>query len=119
MRPRNTALVGLLLLLCLPGCRDVLAPPVTPEPSLSRPNFAKSAAEADSSAVHLLARALALSMRDSKVRRQVLEDLRDSPFPRHKLDLKSYLRGARGRSLADAGARASGGAIDDLLRGAD
>jgi len=35
-------------------------------------------------------------------------DMRDSPFPKHKLHLRSYLAGEHGRSLTEAAARGLG-----------
>jgi hypothetical protein len=49
----------------------------------------------------------------------VLADLRDSPFPKHKLHLNSYLRGPHGRDIADAAAVAVGVRVTELLAGLD
>lgn len=56
----------------------------------------------DSAAVDSLARYLALALSDAGVRKLLLEDLRDSPFPLHRIHLASYLQGTRGRTLAVA-----------------
>lgn len=53
-------------------------------------------------------RALANSLSDASVRKRLLEDLRDSPFPKHRLHLKSYLRGNSGSALLAAGAQKAG-----------
>lgn len=47
-----------------------------------------------------------MALADSALRMQVLEDMRDSPFPQHSLHLKSYLQGTRGTALSAAAARA-------------
>ena len=52
------------------------------------------------------------------MRRRVLEDLRDSPWKSHRLHLPSYLRGARGQSIAAAAAVRGGVGIDRILSAA-
>jgi|GEM_PF-3483085 hypothetical protein len=53
-------------------------------------------------------RGIALAMASSEVRARVLEDFRDSPFPKHALELGSYLNGAKGGIVARDAARALG-----------
>ena len=54
--------------------------------------------------MQLVARGIALAMQSASLRTQVLEDLRDSPFESHAIELSTYLRGTRGRAIADAAA---------------
>lgn len=49
------------------------------------------------------------------LRRQLLEDLRDSPFPGHRIHLRSYLASARGRAIAAAAAAGAGTPTDSFL----
>ncbi|HWL39899.1 MAG TPA: hypothetical protein VNO75_06640 [Gemmatimonadaceae bacterium] len=69
----------------------------------------------DSAAANDLARAFALALNDGVVREQLLEDLRDSPFPKHKIHLQSYLRGPRGTSLAARIAEAAETTVERIL----
>ena len=68
----------------------------------------------DSSASALLARAVALALADPALRRQVLEDMRDSPFPNHAIHLPSYLAGTRALGLVLAAAQQGGVSVDHL-----
>ena len=52
--------------------------------------------------VDLMARGLAIALEQDDFRMQILEDMRDSPFPKHSLHLSSYLSGERGRSIMAA-----------------
>jgi hypothetical protein len=121
MRPtRFQSSSSLVLLLCLTACSDVVKPVRSASDAGATPSIAAGAASnADSAAVQLLTRGIATAMNDPVVRRQVLEDLRDSPFRRHKLDLKGYLRGSRGNALASASSRAVGRPVEALLNAAD
>lgn len=47
------------------------------------------------------ARGLALALGNTEIRQQILFDLRDSPFPEHRIHLSEYLRGDRGASVKD------------------
>jgi hypothetical protein len=58
---------------------------------------------------------IAMALSSPDLRRQVLEDLRDSPFPKHKLHLQSYLGSARGRTIATAAGRAIGVSLEQFL----
>ncbi|HEX2093409.1 MAG TPA: hypothetical protein VHG28_13470 [Longimicrobiaceae bacterium] len=88
-------MVGLAL---LSGCTDrsvaTTEPAATPQASQSTAGF-----EAE---YQLLARGLALSLESPQIRKQFLEDLRDSPFSKHSLHFKSYVRGERGAALLAA-----------------
>ncbi|MBA3405822.1 MAG: hypothetical protein H0U13_14265, partial [Gemmatimonadaceae bacterium] len=68
----------------------------------------------DSIAAGSLARAIALALADPAVRAQVLEDMRDSPFPEHAIHITSYLAGERGRALATVAAQRAGVSVSDL-----
>lgn len=59
-------------------------------------------AAADSAAADSLARLLALALADVALRKVIVDDLRDSPFPEHRLQLSSYLSGTRGKALASS-----------------
>ncbi len=54
----------------------------------------------------MLAKGIALALRDSTLRAQIVEDMRDSPFPQHSLPLRAYLQGRRGQPLAATAATA-------------
>jgi len=94
-----------LLLIGIAACRDSLPTAVAPKASASS-RAAADLADARDSTAALLARGIALAMADPSVRRQVFEDLRDSPFPYHTIHATSYLHGRRGRAIADAAAQA-------------
>lgn len=55
-----------------------------------------------------LARALATALEDRDLLRQIFEDLRDSPFRNHAIQVSSYLRGERGGLLLEAMSRVIG-----------
>ena len=86
----------------LAACHDepATAPRATPLRAVAAP-----AAGGDSLALVPLARGLAAALADAGLRRQVVEDLRDSPFPEHGIHAVSYLAGPRGRPLLEAMAR--------------
>ncbi|MEJ7760651.1 MAG: hypothetical protein WKF55_13790 [Gemmatimonadaceae bacterium] len=62
----------------------------------------------DAAAADSIAKALALTLADGAIRRQLFEDLRDSPFPQHRIHLASYLSGPRGEVLARSVATRAG-----------
>ncbi|MEW5930096.1 MAG: hypothetical protein AB1941_21785 [Gemmatimonadota bacterium] len=82
------------------GCSDEIAAPNTGSSSAA-PRAVTTAQQQDA---EVLARTIARSLDDPALRRRLLEDLRDSPNPQHALHLKSYLGGADGGLLLDAGA---------------
>jgi len=101
--------------LLLTGCNDA----VTTAPPLPAASHSPSAAQSqtiplpavqpgDSAKADTLARAVALALGSDAVRQQVLDDLRDSPFANHAIDLASYLRGSRGHGVAVAVAQRIG-----------
>lgn len=63
-----------------------------------------------------LAHGLALALGDADVRRQLRDNLRDSPFRLHALHLSSYLDGVAGRIIAAKAASALGIPADAFLR---
>lgn len=69
----------------------------------------------DSASADTLARAVALALANPAVRQRLLEDLRDSPFAKHGIDLVSYLRAARGHGVAALMAQRTGVTADRLL----
>jgi|GEM_PF-2329840 len=97
--------VAAVLALAVQACAD--RPEATPT---SAPESAPAAARAIPSTgpADDLARGIALALSAPELRQQVLDDMRDSPFPEHRLHLASYLRGQRGASLARAAARSLG-----------
>ncbi|HEX2090912.1 MAG TPA: hypothetical protein VHG28_00865 [Longimicrobiaceae bacterium] len=62
-----------------------------------------------------MAKGIALALADSTLRQQVLEDMRDSPFPRHSLHLQSYLHGERGQTITTVAAKSVGLSIEEFL----
>lgn len=68
----------------------------------------------DSVAVDSLARGFAGALADPFIREKIHSDLRDSPFPQHRIHLQSYLSGVDGAGLLAAIARASGLSIGRL-----
>lgn len=108
---RSIRQMGLAVLLVgLAACSDTGDVPLTPESTNSNRSVAQTSQDVDA-----LARGIAVALAEPAVRRQLLEDLRDSPFRRHSLHLRSYLRGRRGIAIATAAARASGMQVEQLL----
>jgi hypothetical protein len=100
MRPIPTLSGRLLVIaaLLLSACQDV--------PTELRPNGARNdASPAIQDPTEPITRALAAALKDPTLKMQLLHDLRDSPF-HHRIHLKSYLLGNRGRVLLTAGADA-------------
>ena len=67
----------------------------------------------------LVARGLAVALEDEALRRQIVEDLRDSPFLFQALHLPSYLSGERGSSILAAMGQALGQDADALASAVD
>lgn len=65
--------------------------------------------------IQLVARGVALALRQPLLRHQLLQDLRDSPFPEHRIHLRSYLAGERGRAITAVAAAAAGVSTDSFL----
>lgn len=108
------------LLVSLSGCADdvVTGPRATTATALSVATAAISlpAVEpGDSATADTLAHAVALALSKPGVREQILEDLRDSPFAEHAIDLRSYLDGGRGRAVLAVAARQVGLPTERLL----
>jgi hypothetical protein len=66
----------------------------------------------DSATVQFLAAGLARALARPGVRRQLLEDMRDSPFEYHALHARSYLLGERGAHVTRAIAEAAGVSVE-------
>lgn len=96
--------------LILQGCDD--GTPASPD-VLANNSREAAAADADTT-LSVVVRAVALALADEALRMQVLHDLRDSPFPEHKIHLRSYLAGERGRPLAAGAARAARVSVEGL-----
>lgn len=105
----------------LPGCRNdqVTAPVLKLSTSVATVSDSVANLPAiqpgDSAAAGTLARAFALALADVGFRKQILEDMRDSPFPNHAIHVSSYLAGNRGRALAFSAAQRAGIAPDQLI----
>jgi hypothetical protein len=111
-RTHTYALVLAGLLLGLQGCKDNT--PTSPESPPDNAVLTQTGTQLDN-AVDPVARGIAMALSDPGLRRQLLEDLRDSPFPKHGLHLQSYLRGTRGRVIAAAAAAAEKMETEQLL----
>jgi hypothetical protein len=70
------------------------------------PSAQVSVVPAHQTTVDSVARGIALAMASSDVRTRLLDDFRDSPFPAHALELRSYLSGTQGSVIARDAARA-------------
>lgn len=105
--PRHHAILltaTTLCLLTLQAC-DRTSPNGVTRPQGSAPTFTQASNEAAQS-LDLVARGLALALNSPDIRQRVLMDLRDSPFPKHRLHLFSYLNGQHGRAVAVGAAAA-------------
>jgi hypothetical protein len=98
-------------LLAIQACRDNPLQVTGTGPDVS----AQAVGSPADSSVALIARAFARAITVPEMRQRVLEDLRDSPFPDHALQLKSYLQGQRGRAIAEAAASATGLGAEEFL----
>lgn len=98
-------LVPLLLTIALAACTDAPMEPTVeavragPETSDLLGTSATSETPIQSERMDQIARSLALAFGNTQTREQVLFDLRDSPFPEHRIHLSEYLRGDRGASV--------------------
>lgn len=101
-------LVGLAVV--LQACRDT--GPTDALLATGETRVRSTAVTGVDSTVAAVAQGIALALAQPKIRAELLADLRDSPFPRHKIHLQSYLRGERGHSLAAAAARVRGWPIE-------
>ena len=75
--------------------------PTLTEPVEVAPQEIVDAASVDGPA-EAVAAALAIALRDAGLRQRLLEHLRDSPFPRHRLELRTFLGGVDGAGLRTA-----------------
>jgi hypothetical protein len=91
------------MIIGLVACSDKSDLPLTPDAANTNRSAVQSSEDVDA-----IARAVAVALADPTIRRQLLEDLRDSPFRKHGLHLRSYLRGNRGMVIAAAAAQATG-----------
>lgn len=115
MRPsshvRTAALCLSLAVVAAAGCDRG---PV-PEPESGPPVGPSTGLGDGTDELDALGKGVAVALADGDLRRQVLRDLRDSPFPEHALHLKSYLRGEDGSRIAAAAADAVGMEERDFL----
>lgn len=107
LRAGPTALAASLAA-CVPDTTQPL--PLEPDVTI------QIAADSTHETLDIVARGLAHALQAPGLRKQLLEDLRDSPFPAHRLHLKSYLNGARGRAIAVAASRATNLSPQELAR---
>lgn len=103
--PRLLAL--LLFTVVLGACSDLVTVDPSLEPQVSPTTIPSKAAQpllgtGQSKEIDETARALALALADGTNRMKLLEDLRDSPFPQHRVHLSAYLSGRAGRQIAAA-----------------
>ena len=109
--------VGAALVLLLSACHDDPAGlgdsqgSPRQEAVVSAPTFRQALQ------MQTVARAVALSLGDPELRQTLLEDLRDSPFPQHRIHLRGYLVGGPvGQRVGEILGLESGG-IASLLAG--
>jgi len=110
---RTIAAVLIACLLGLQGCDDQ-----TPTASPVFPGVAAGSAvdtQLQDERIELVARGIAIALRTPLLRHGLLEDLRDSPFPEHRIHLRSYLTGERGRTITAVAAEGAGVSADRFL----
>jgi hypothetical protein len=113
-RTRIAAAIAAGLVFAVASCSD--RPPSSPTaPDTLNPQISRTAASPPEP-VSAVARGIAAALAGDDLRTRLLEDLRDSPFPRHSLHLASYLAGERGLPLARAAAAATGLTPGEFLR---
>lgn len=101
----------------LVACADSVTSPRTGKPENLVVNNSTVSGESDA---RLVARALALAMRDAAARIAVRDALRASPLTEHKLVLGTFVQTPPGRIVIAAAAREAGStvaALDSLIRG--
>jgi hypothetical protein len=106
-------LLASLALLLLVGCGDV-APTAGGAPSLASPAVAVAGRTAEHDSLRILTRAVAAALDDQGIRARLLADLRAAPFHEHKLELRSYVRGASGGILLAKMAKETGRSRESL-----
>lgn len=101
------AVIAVLAIACTPDLPTTPHGSQAPAPAWTSPAVGTlpPVEPGDSATADRLARGMALALAQPAMRHLVLTDLRDSPFPRHALDLASYLHGAHARALTAAIAR--------------
>ncbi|MEJ7760581.1 MAG: hypothetical protein WKF55_13440 [Gemmatimonadaceae bacterium] len=97
----NKVLISAIGILAFSGCSN--AESTAPSSRDRQPLTSIATTEVDTS-LNAILKGVALALRTTSVRQQLLADLRDTPFPRHKIHLQSYLRGARGAAIVEAAA---------------
>lgn len=97
LRASRVTSLGLLAVFVACGERSTTAPPQARSP-LVQP--AVAAVQADP--IQVVARGVAISLASPSLRRQLREDLNDSPYLGHALQLQAYVRGPRGAALLRA-----------------
>jgi hypothetical protein len=90
---------------------DELTSPLHARTSLALPVTTRTAQDETARSI---GRAVAIALADSNLRRQLLEDLRDSPFREHSIHAQSYLLAQRGSAISRRTANAAGLELDDF-----
>lgn len=103
--PKKTTILVGALLSCLgaSACERTTSSILAPS---STSSSVDPSAPLDSANAQLLAKGLAMALTAPDLRRQLLEDMRDSPFEYHALHFATYLLGQRGNALSRATANA-------------
>lgn len=96
------------LLAGLIGCSDMPTDPILSPTRSSHLSVASTPMDS-------LAQLVALSLADAAIRQMVRDNLRDSPFASHRIELLSYLRGSDGGRLAQRMAAARRSDVSDLI----
>lgn len=116
--PAGTALTIALAttaLLALSACADDRASgPAADGPSIATPSVAVAGSTPEHDSLRLLTRAVAAALDDRGIRARLLADLRAAPFREHKLELRSYVRGASGGILLAKMAKETGRSRESL-----
>lgn len=109
-RARTPVLCALAAAGILFACDDAVVQPTADD----GPDEREPAAQSVDGPLADIGRGLALALDDASMRRQVLGDMRNSPYPEHSLPLQSYLASDGGRELAAAAARELGISAGEL-----
>lgn len=90
----------------LASCVD--ADPIDAPASAGDPIPDHQAAEGPSGAMNLVSRTLAMGLHDRKVRTELLQQLRASPYSAHKIHLDEFLSTPSGNEVLERGRRDRG-----------
>lgn len=112
MRKTVSRRLVFIMIACLTAssCTD----PIT-NPTVASPGVQANTSRISGTDILDLGRAVAVVLGDASLRRSLHADLRDSPFPQHRLHLSSYLAGDEGSELAASVAAELGIPLSSLL----